>query len=142
MTWTFNSTNVGSSGLATVRFLIGDVSSGDQLVQDETITAVLTNVTSNNYLAGALVCDQLSGYYSRQADTRNEGLDVNASQRAKAFRTQAAQLRRQAYTGATMFIGGRSMQTKEDRRAETDLVQPAFETGMHDYLGTVSSSTE
>lgn len=142
MTWTYNSTSIGSSGLATVRFLIGDTNTNDQLVTDEEISAVLSNITANNYLAGALVLDRLTGYYSRQADTDNEGLNVKGSQRAQAFAKQAATLRRQAYTSATVFVGGRSKATKEDREAESDLVQPAFTRDMHDFPGgTVDSST-
>ncbi len=140
--FTYSSTNIGSSGLATVRFLIGDTSSGDILSTDEEINAVLTNITSNNYLAGALVLENLAGRYSRQADTRNEGIDVKASQRAQAFRTQAYTLRRQAQMGATIFAGGRSKQAKEDAKDDTDRIQSSFEKDQWDFPGTVASTTE
>lgn len=142
MTWTYNSSQVGSSGLATVRWYIGDVSSGDQLRSDEEINAVLTNITSNTKLAAIQILDSLAAYYSRQADTHNEGLDVLASQRAKAFRQQAASLRSDAYVGAEVFVGGRSISEKDDRAADTDLVQPSFERDMDDFPGTIASSTE
>lgn len=144
MTFTYNSTNIGSSGLATVRFHTGETSSGTAILTDEEIQAVISNITSNHYLASALCCDSLAAYYADQADTRNEGLDVRASQRAKAYERKAITLRRQAVTlgGAGMFIGGRSKQTKEDRAAETDLVQPYFTRDMNDFPGTIASSTE
>ena len=142
MSFTYASTNIGSSGLATVRFYVGETSSGTAILTDEEINAILSNVTANHYLAAALCADALAGYYSDQADTRNEGLDVNASQRAKAYERMATRLRRQAYTGATLFVGGRSKQTKEDRAAESDLVQPFFGREMDDFPGTIASTTE
>lgn len=141
MTWTYNSTAVGSSGLSTVRFHIGDYSSGDQLLTDEAIQAVLSNIVANHMLASAYCADALAANYSRQADTRNEGLDVMASQRAKAFAKLAVDLRRRAGSSATIFVGGRSKQTKDDRRADDDLVQPEFERGADDFPGTIASTT-
>lgn len=142
MSFTYASTNVFSSGLATVRFLTGETSSGSNILTDEEINAVLDNRTANHYLAAAICCEALESYYADQADTRNEGLDVAASQRAKAYNRKASALRRQAYTGASVFVGGRSKDTKEDRAAESDLVQPAFTRDMHDFPGgTVDAST-
>lgn len=142
MTWTFTSTDVGSSGLATVRFLIGDYSSGDQKLTDETINAVLSNITSDHTYAAVYCCEAIAANFARQADTDNEGLGVKASQRSKQYMAMADNLRRRLHLRAGMFVGGRSKQTKDDREADTDLVQPAFSVGMDDFSGsTVDSST-
>lgn len=141
MTFTYNSTNIGSSGLATVRFYTGETTSEKSVLTDEEIQAVLSNLASNYKLAAAICCDSLSAYYADQADTRNEGLDIKASQRSAAYAKKAAMMRRQSYVGAEMFVGGRSIQTKVDRQADTDLVQPAFTIGQDDFPGTVGTST-
>lgn len=141
MAFTYNSSNVGSSGLATVRFLIGDTSSGTYHMEDGEINAVLDNITSNHTYAAAYCAENISAYYSRQADTRNEGLDIMASQRAKAYTRLAQNLRWRVGALAGIFVGGRSQQTKDDRAEDTDYVQPAFTREMDDYPGTIASTT-
>jgi len=140
VTATYNSTTVGSSGLSTVRFLIGDTSTGTALLTDEEINAVLTNYSSNHSLAAAWCCDSIAATYSRQADTENEGLAVKASQRAAAYTKRAEILRRQAGYGARLFVGGRSEATKDTRAQDTDYVQPFFKRGMDDYPQSSSST--
>lgn len=103
---------------------------------------MLDNITANHLLASAYCCEMLASYYSIQADTQNEGLAVRASQRASAFTRRAFDLRRRAGIGAGIYIGGRSKQEKEDRAADTDLVQPSFTRDMHDFPGSIASSTE
>lgn len=145
MAFTYASSNVGSSGLSTVRFYCGETSSGTAVLNDDgAITGILDNITSNHYLAAALCCDALEAHYADQADTDNEGLSVKGSQRAKAYAQKASRLRRLAVTmGApAMFVGGRSQQTKTDRAAETDLVQPSFTKDQFQFPGVVASSTE
>lgn len=141
MTFTYNPANIGSSGLSAVRFWTGETSSDLAVLQDEEIQAIL-NDNSNHKLAAAQCLDALAAYYARQADTRNEGLDVMASQRSKAYREQASQLRRRAYQTASIFVGGRSEQTKRDRTDDSDYVQPAFTRELDDFYSTVSTSTE
>lgn len=110
-------------------------------MQDAEITAVLDNITSNHTLAAVYCAESIAATYSRQADTRNEGLDVAASQRAAAFQRLAAQLRWRAGALAGMFVGGRSKQTKDDREEDSDYVQPSFTRTQDDYPGTVASTT-
>jgi len=117
VTATYNSTTVGSSGLSTVRFLIGDTSTGTALLTDEEINAVLTNYSSNHSLAAAWCCDSTAAYTKR-----------------------AEILRRQAGYGARLFVGGRSEATKDTRAQDTDYVQPFFKRGMDDYPQSSSST--
>ena len=139
MAVTYNSSNVGSSGLATVRFWLGDTSSDAPLLQDGEINGILSNITSNYTLAAAYCAEAIAGKYSRQADTSNEELSVSASQRSEQYRRLAAQLRKRAYAGAELFVGGRSLDTKAERREDSDLVQPLFEKGMDDFAGSAGA---
>lgn len=142
MSWTYNSSNLGNSSMDDVRLRIGDVSSGDQQLANEEITYILGSVTSNVVLASIECCDLLAARYARYADTRNEGLDVKASQRFEHYRQLAATLRRQANSVAEVFVGGLSLDTKEDRAEDTDLVQPSFYRDRDTYPSTIASSTE
>lgn len=141
MSFTYVSTDVGSSGIATVRFYTGETSSSSAVLTNEEIAAILANITANHKLAAAICADAIAAYYADQPDTKNEGLDVMKSQRAKAYERLAANLRRQAGASAGMFVGGRSKQTKTDRSRDTDLPQPAFTRTMDDYPGTIPSTT-
>lgn len=133
MAWTYNSTNVGSSSLATIRFYVGDTSSSDQLVLDGEITGIRDNLAGNDLAAAVIVLDSLSAQFARFVDTDNEGLSVKASQRATAFAARAQQLRLQGWQTAELFVGGRSLADKEDRREDSDYVQPSFERGRDDF---------
>lgn len=141
MTFTYNSSNVGSSGLASVRFYTGETASGTAVLTDEEIQAVLSNIETNHYRAAAICCDNLAAHWASYVDTRNEGLDISASQRSKAYERRAAALRRRGSASASIFVGGRSQNTKQSRVADTDLVQPNFRMGQDDFPGTIASTT-
>jgi len=141
MTFTYNSSNVGSSGLSTVRFYTGETVSGTAILADEEISAVLANIEANHYRAAAICCDNLAAHWASYVDTRNEGLDISASQRSKAYERQAVILRRRGTASAGMFVGGRSQNTKQSRDADTDFVQPNFRMGQDDFPGTIASTT-
>lgn len=138
MTWTYQSSDLGSSSVDDVRIWIGDTSSGDQLLQDEEIQFVLNNYTANVLLASAECCELIASGFARKADFANEGLSVKASQRADAYTKRAGNLRDRAVSATLdIFVGGRSISDKEDRAGESDLVQPFFTRDRDDYPGTV-----
>lgn len=146
MAFTYTSTDIGTSGITTVRFLIGDTSSGQNtglglpnLLTDADITGALT-MFSNFYLAAARCADVLAARHATQVTVRNEGLTVQASDRHAHYLALARQLRADAYISATPYVGGRSVSEKEDRAADTDLVQPVFRKGQDDYTSILATS--
>ncbi len=141
MTFTYNATGIGSSGISTIRFLIGDTSSGsNNLLTDEEITGALT-FYSNNRLAAAVCCEAVAATYSRDADTTHGELSVRASQRADAYSKRARELRSEAYAATPIYVGGRSKDEKVDRSQDSDLVQPMFQKGQDDYFGPYGSTS-
>lgn len=146
MAFTYNSSNIGTSGITTVRFLIGDTSSGQNtglglpnLLTDADIEGSLT-LFGNNYLAAARCCDVLAARHATQVTVRNEGLTINASDRRQAYLAMAQQLRSDAALSAVPYSGGRSISEKDDRAADSDLVQPSFAKGQDDYLSILATS--
>lgn len=141
MSFTYNSSQVGSSGLSTIRFYTGETSSSSAILTDEAINAVLDNMVTNHLLAAAVCADALAAHYADQADVENEGLTVKASQRAQAYERLSASLRRRAGQSAPIYVGGRSKQEKRDREGDSDLVQVAFSRTRDDFPGTSASTS-
>lgn len=141
MTWTYNSSNLSNSSKDAVRLWTGDVSSGDQLLSNEEINYILNNVTANVILASAECCELIAASFARKADTQNEGLAVKASQRAQAYERRAKELRARRFANASIFVGGRSVATKNTREKDSDYVQPAFTRGQDDYEEASATST-
>lgn len=140
MTWTYDGLpGTGSTGakLDAVRFLSGQLSSGDTyLVQDEEISFLLSQ-DGNIYSAAASIAEHLAGRYGQQADSKKVGdLAITYGQRSKEFATRAAGLRRQAMLRSlTPYAGGISQADKLVQEQDTDRVQPAFAIGMTDIPG-------
>lgn len=140
MSWSYNSSTLSTDFTMQIRLYIGDVSSSDQLLQDEEIEYVETLTTGLN-LASAECCEMIAARWGRLADVDNEGLSVKASQRHDHYMAMAKDFRKQAKGYATIFVGGRSKATKESRASDSDYVEPWFRRGMDDFPGTVDSES-
>lgn len=134
--WSYSGDPASSSRDA-VRDIIGDVFADDPLLSDEEINAKLA-VSAVTMLAGAMCCDAIAARCSREVDRTNSpqggvSQTVNYSQRAKAFRTLAGDLRSQyalgigsTSAGVAPYAGGISIADKASREADSDRVVPAF----------------
>jgi hypothetical protein len=133
--WTWDPGSVGVDSLYTVRQLIGDVKVSDQLQSDQQIRWALS-IYSNEWLAGAECARNISAAFSTQIDVVQGELKTNYSQRAKAFRLLALDLEQRGYArgGATVYVGGTSIQDKTNNVENTDRVPPQFMIGMFDNL--------
>lgn len=138
MAYTYNSSNIGSSGISTIRFLIGDTSSGqnsgfglNNLLTDGEVEGA-TTLYANNYLAASKCCEVLAARHASQPDVTNEGLTISASQRYTHWMAMAKTLKRQANLGA-IYVGGRKVSEKTDAAADDTRTQPAFSRDMDDY---------
>lgn len=138
MTWTYSSTSLATD-LAKVRLLVGDTDTNDQQVTDEEVQVYLDNAASV-YYAAANTCEALAGKYLRRVDKSIGRASLSASQRAKAYREQAASLRAQAaiVSGITPYAGGISASDKDSIEEDTDRVSPFFARAWDDYPGTAS----
>lgn len=136
MSWTYDLTQLTSSAMMQVRFLIGDTIAADQQVQDQEITFVLTQRPSI-YGAAAMVCRSLAARLSRQADVVDKDLRTALSSRAKAYSARALEYETKATIrgGGLPYAGGLSVADKIGNENNSDRVQPQFNIGMEDnYL--------
>jgi hypothetical protein len=152
MAWTYDLSQLATSKLYQVRYLVGDTLSSDQQVQDEEINFAITQRPSV-YGAAAIVCRSLASRLSRQADVVDKDLRTTLSQRAKAYSARAAEydITAKIRGGGIPYAGGLSIADKIQNEQDLDRVQPQFGIGMEDnYLpvapvgneGTPMPSTE
>ena len=136
MTWTYDG-DPSANERDEVRWLVGDTDTTDQLVTDEEIAYALAKCATPT-LAAAAVCDAISAKFSREADRRVGDVSLSASQKAKAYKTLADDLRSDAGVLALPTFGGISIAAKETIDEDTDSVQPSFRIGQDDHPGIPS----
>lgn len=95
-------------------------------LSDESITAILA-IESDPRTAAAICAESLAGRYASLVDKKIGDLSISYSQRAKQWAELAGKLRSSARSALfAPWAGGLSEGDKAARRADTDLVQPAF----------------
>lgn len=132
MSWSYLSSDPGSSGKSWVRLRIGDTSSGDQLLSDEEINVFLDG-EGNKYLAAAVAAETVGAQFARKVDKTVGRLRIAHGKAADAYFRTADRLRREMATRVAPYAGGISEADKDDAEDREDRVQPAFSRGMHDF---------
>ena len=120
-----------------VRLLIGDTSSGDQLLQDEEIDWQLSQHGGILYTASACAED-VAAKFTRKPNISEGGFRVDAAAQSQAYEKLAKRLKRQASMGANPYAGGISVSDKQTQEADTDRVIPSFRRDM--FAHNASSS--
>ena len=135
MSWSYSATDLNtttaSGRLNSVRLLVGDTDTNDQLVQNEEITFALGQTGDNIYYAAAWVCRSIAAKFSRMVDTQLDGaLSANYSDRAKQYQQLAVQVENQGKktSGKSLgvFAGGISNSDMSVANQDTDRVKPTF----------------
>ena len=135
MSWSYSpsdlNTTTASGRLNSVRLLVGDTDSADQLVQNEEIMFGLSQANNNVYYAAAWVCRTVAAKFSRMVDTTLDGaLSGKYSTRAKQFQQLATQIEAQGKktSGKALgvFAGGISSSAMGVANADPDRVMPEF----------------
>ena len=118
-----------------VRFLVGQTSTGDDVLLADEELAYCIAQTNSNYAAAALAAETLAARYRQtmpDGETIGE-LSVTWGDRAARLDALALTLRRRvALKHATPFLGGQSAADRTSRQDATDLRQPAFRTEQFD----------
>ena len=133
MAWTYSG-DPGTSTKDSVRFLIGDTDSNDQVVTDEEINWALTVVDGSIYQAAHDLCVSLAAKFARLATSKSVGdLSLSYSDRSSAFYSLADRIldlasRRDV---PTPWASPKNMQTSE-MRDELGMQGHEFWTGVHD----------
>lgn len=137
MTWTYSG-DPATNARDSIRFLSGDTDTNDQLLNDEEIAWVNNQLTGSDtattalYNAAYRCCITIASKFSRLADQSVGDLKVSMSQKAKAYRDQAAYLLELAGregSTPTPYAGGMTISDKEIDWDNSDLVRPGFYKG-------------
>ena len=137
MTWTYSG-DPATNARDSIRFLIGDTDTNDQLINDEEIAWINNQLTGSDTATTALYnaayrgCITIASKFSRLADQSVGDLKVSMSQKAKAYRDQATELLELAGREGsvpTPYAGGITITDKEIDWDNTDLVRPGFFKG-------------
>lgn len=133
MTWTYDITQINTTPLYQVRFLIGDTLTKDQQAQDEEIEFAVTQ-RSSVYGAAALVCRTLAAQFSRLVDVVDKDLRTSYSTKARNYLRLSTVLEMDAKSrsGWAGYAGGISVADKIQEESNPDRVQPNFTIGMTD----------
>lgn len=132
MTWSYLSGAPGTSDRSWIRLRTGDNTSGDELLQDEEIDALLTQ-EGNKFMAGAMAAETIGAQFARRADKAIGGLRVALSQATMSYTRLAGRLRMEGSMRVSPVAGGISISAKETEEKDTDRVAPSFTKGMTDY---------
>lgn len=95
MAWTYTG-NPGSSPRDEVRFLLGDTSEADPLLQDEEIDYLLGEHGGSAIAAAVAACEAVVAKLSREADLSSGATSISASQRRAHYASLLTQLQRRA----------------------------------------------
>lgn len=137
MAWSYSG-DPSSSTRDSIRFLSGDTDTNDQLLANEEIDYLATQVSASSstaatYRAANRCLLAIASKFSRLADQQTGDLSVSMSQKAANAREQAALLLKIAeddnLTVPTPYAGGISWADKLIDQDDPDRVDPYFESG-------------
>ena len=137
MAWSYSG-DPDSSALDGIRFLIGDTDTNDQLLSNEEISWMNSQVTGSTtstdslYTVAYRCLITIASKFSRLADQAVGDMRVSMSQKAKGARDQAKELKRLAESEGgtpTPYAGGITVSDKEIDIDNSDLVKPSFSQG-------------
>ena len=131
MTWTYSG-DPATNARDSIRFLIGDTDTTDQLLNDEEIAWINNQVTGSDtatsgvYTVAVRACLTIASKFSRMADKSVGDLSVSMAQKAHAYRDQANVLKSLAMAEGgvpTPYAGGISLSDKEIDQDDSDIVR-------------------
>lgn len=141
MSWSYDpntlNTTTDSGRVNTVRLLVGDTDTTDQLVQNEEILFALTQTGNNVYYAAVWICRAIAAKFSRMVTTTLDGaLSANYSDKAKQYNQLAVQVEAQGKktSGKSLGVsaGGISVSAMGVANSDPDRVKPAFSVNQFD----------
>ena len=142
MSWTYGGDPAANARDA-IRFLIGDTDTTDQLLTDEEIAWVNTEASGTStgttalYDAAYRCCLTIASKLAREADKQIGDLSVSMSQRAKAYREQAASLKELSGREGGVpipYAGGITISDKEVDEENSDLFRSWFSSGQFENV--------
>ena len=142
MTWTYAG-DPSASARDAIRFLIGDTDTTDQLLSDEEIAWVNSEASGTStgttalYDAAYRCCLTIASKLAREADKQIGDLSVSMSQRAKAYREQAASLKELSGREGGVpipYAGGITISDKDIDEENSDIFRSWFSSGQFENV--------
>ena len=142
MTWSYSEDDLGTTTaverLNTVRLLIGDTDTTDQLIQDEEIIFALAQTSNNVYYAASWCADAVGAKFARKVTTELDGqLRAEYSDLYKHYQKLSGQLRQSGakYGGTALGLDAGGLTTTDINlvRDNTNRVKPSFTKDMYRY---------
>ena len=136
MTWTYSG-DPANSDRDKVRFLVFDTDTNEQLLSNEEIAWLLSEI-SNVYLAAANAAEAIAAKFAKDITRNAVGLSATVGDRARFYLDLANKLRDQVGTTNSrgdIFVGGLTISGKESLDGDSDAIQPGFKIGQFDYNG-------
>ena len=129
MTWSYLSSDPGSSDRSWIRFRVQDNSSDDQLLQDEGLDLLLADAGKQK--AASQAARTIGAQFSRRANKEVGKLKIEQGKLAKHFFELADELEKEFAAsitgGATgMYAGGITRSDKRLEESDPDRVPSAF----------------
>jgi len=139
MTWSFSESL--STNLDKVRLKLGDVDTNDEILQNETINALLTEHNDDVNLATIACCRAIIAKYNRTIDRNAAGMSANRSIIVENYRQLLAELLRANRGNAgARYKGSFSRDRQETIEDDSDFILPFARSGSFDYPGTGDDS--
>ena len=142
MAWTYGG-DPSANARDAIRFLIGDTDTTDQLLSDEEIAWVNSEASGTStgttalYDAAYRCCLTIASKLAREADKQIGDLSVSMSQRAKAYREQAASLKELSGREGGVpipYAGGITISDKEIDEENSDIFRTWFSSGQFENV--------
>jgi hypothetical protein len=99
MAWTYSG-DPANSASDEVRFLVGDIDTDNQQINDAEIAYLLATWNNDSYISAAFACESIAGRFNAKADGSKSVGDLSISTRfveqAKAYMERANNLRKTA----------------------------------------------
>lgn len=129
MTWSYLSSDPGSSDRSWIRFRTQDNSSDDQLLQDEGLDLLLADAGKQK--AAAQAARTIGAQFSRRANKEVGKLKIEQGRLAKHYFDLADELEKEFAASVTggatgMYAGGVTRSDKRLEESDPDRVAPAF----------------
>ena len=140
MSWSYTPSDLNisttSGRLNSVRLLIGDTDSSDQIMQDEEILFSLSQTNNKVYYAGSWACHMIASKYSRLVDLKIEGSSSRYSELSKQYITMSDHLndlgKRTDGRSLGVSAGGISVSEMTVAAQNSDNIDPSFKVQQFD----------
>ena len=130
MAWTYSESLLTDKDK--LRLRVGDTDSGDPLLSDETLSALLTAKNNDLALTAIDAVRAIIAKLGREFDRSAVGVGGSRSQKVQHFHDLLAQLTKEARLSTGITLGGLSYDRKEAIENDSDFIQPSFKMGGDD----------